>query len=187
MNPEYQTLPPYSSVEEHLNDCLSWLDECLDFCAGRDDGDRRSAPSPIYSGQRLLARQEAVADGQLPITTLIHRLSMTDFESFLLLLALAPELDIKYEYIYSTLQGNPACLHPTLGLAKNLYSIFAPVTLSQLEAITDSGSPINRFCFDRARHTIPPACSSTCPEKMESAGNAFSPRHSAAPVFKSAL
>ena len=71
MNPEYQTLPPYSSVEEHLNDCLSWLDECLDFCAGRDDGDRRSAPSPIYSGQRLLARQEAVADGQLPITTLI--------------------------------------------------------------------------------------------------------------------
>ena len=149
MNPEYQTLPPYSSVEEHLNDCLSWLDECLDFCAGRDDGDRRSAPSPIYSGQRLLARQEAVADGQLPITTLIHRLSMTDFESFLLLLALAPELDIKYEYIYSTLQGNPACLHPTLGLAKNLYSIFAPVTLSQLEAITDSGSPINRFCFEQ--------------------------------------
>ena len=149
MNPEYQTLPPYSSVEEHLNDCLSWLDECLDFCAGRDDGDRRSAPSPIYSGQRLLARQEAVTDGQLPLTTLIHRLSMTDFESFLLLLALAPELDIKYEYIYSTLQGNPACLHPTLGLAKNLYSIFAPVTLSQLEAITDNGSPINRFCFEQ--------------------------------------
>lgn len=146
MNSSRGHITPYTSIEEHLKDCLSWLDECLDFCSNQEN---RLPLSPVYSGRQLLARQEASPSHLLPLASLACRLSLSGFESFMVLLALAPELDMKYEYIYSTLQGNPACLHPSLGLAKNLYSFLRPVHLSMLERITDYHSPLNQYCFDR--------------------------------------
>ena len=146
MKPENECITPYASIEEHLQDCLSWLDECLDFCSRQEE---LLPLSPIANGKLLLARQEATPEDHLPLAILTSRLHLTGFEAFLILLALAPELDLKYEYIYSTLQGNPACLHPTLGLAKNLYSFLEPVSLSELEAVTDGSSRLNQYCFDQ--------------------------------------
>lgn len=146
MKPENQYIPPYTSIEEHLCDCLSWLDEYLDFCSNQKD---LLKPSPITSGRYLLARQENTPQKLLPFARLSGRFHLTDFDTFMVLLALAPELDLKYEYIYSSLQGNPSCLHPTLGLARNLFSYFKPVDLSQLESITDSHSHLNQYLFDQ--------------------------------------
>lgn len=146
MSSEVNTDIPFQSLEEHLNGCMAWIDECLSIFGEHSSA---SASSLRLSQKHLFARQEASPDIPLPLVRLRHMISMTDFEYFAFLLALVQELDIKYEYIYATLQGNPATIHPTLGLARSVYSFIEPVTFSMLERITDSSSLLNRYCFDQ--------------------------------------
>ena len=148
MNFEKNTILPYTSINEHLDSCMAWIDECLSIY-NKQISDSISLQSLKVTQNHLLARQEASLGTCLPLVRLYHMLSMTDFEYFSLLLALAPELNLKYEYTYTSLQGCPSLIHPTLGLARSLYSFIQPFTLAQLERITDGSSPLNRCCFEQ--------------------------------------
>lgn len=103
---------------------------------------------PIMEGysslwNRFLEREAASPD--LPLTLLFHRLNASAFARFSLLLALAPELNRKYEGVFACLQNNVHERHCTLGLAADLYTLLSPLPQEELYSLLDSQNPINRF------------------------------------------
>lgn len=117
------TVYPYTSNSEYLKDCFSWLD--LFF--NRLGSDVTPPIVAIQSARESILSRERVTTGNaesIPLLALSSRCQMDDLTFFLLLLALAPEYNLRYETVYAELQGNPDCLSPTLGLAKSLYPLY---------------------------------------------------------------
>jgi SpoVK/Ycf46/Vps4 family AAA+-type ATPase len=65
------------------------------------------------------------------LTWLKHRFDLSDFDLFLVLIALAPELDLRYERIYAYLQDNVTRKRPTIDLALNLLCASTAVKLAR--------------------------------------------------------
>jgi AAA+ superfamily predicted ATPase len=59
-------------------------------------------------------------DGSSRLSWLKHQFNLSDFDIFLVLIALAPELDLRYERIYAYLQDNVTRKRPTIDLSLNL-------------------------------------------------------------------
>lgn len=72
-----------------------------------------------------LRTQASLAAGFTPrVKMLVKKFRLNDFERFLLLLALSPAWDRKYESIYAFLHNNMQEKLPTKGLAISLYKMF---------------------------------------------------------------
>jgi hypothetical protein len=85
---------------------------------------RMSHDGPTGPAARLTesARElRALRAGDTPLTRLARSLALTDFESALLVLALAPELDLKYETIYAYLNNDVTRKHATADLAMRVF------------------------------------------------------------------
>lgn len=59
-------------------------------------------------------------DGSLRLSWLKYQFNLSDFDIFLVLIALTPELDLRYERTYAYLQDNVTRKRPTIDLALNL-------------------------------------------------------------------
>lgn len=132
---------PYRSLEEHLNDCLSLVDMFLDAAQ-----EEQSSKYPLKSAFEWLRGREEASAAQgivLPLPDLCIRFRLTDAEYFFVLLALAPELNSRYTLRYSQVHGDPAFLMPTLDFANALYSLCAPVPVTELIGLTDRRAPLN--------------------------------------------
>ncbi len=106
-------------------------------------------PEPFPDAQQALrhiqTRSEQQRDGGVLFSTLCESFSLSDFESFCLLLALCPDLDRKYESMFGFLQNDGAPGRPTLGLAHTLYQLVRPVPAAELYAILDRECCLNRL------------------------------------------
>jgi hypothetical protein len=69
---------------------------------------------------RAANRQRAAASGDLPLLYLERTFGLTPFELDLLILAAAPEIDLRYETLFTYLQHNNARQRPTVDLALKL-------------------------------------------------------------------
>lgn len=80
----------------------------------------------------------------LPLSYLADCFHLTEFERFCVLLALAVEVDRKYEKFYAFIQDDATAKMPTMGLALALYSVFG-----ELEEVDETalliGSKLYRF------------------------------------------
>jgi AAA+ superfamily predicted ATPase len=81
----------------------------------------------MQRGGETLGSDEIVSEvfrdfhSSLRITALSERCGLTDFDTEVLLLAVAPEVDLRYERIYAYLQDDVTKRRPTVDLALNLF------------------------------------------------------------------
>jgi ATP-dependent 26S proteasome regulatory subunit len=85
--------------------------------AGKADADIAAASNTIR--ERIIKSHEAGVYLRLPHLSSVFGLS--DFETDILLLALAPELDQRYQKLYSYVQDDVTRKRPTVGLALQLF------------------------------------------------------------------
>jgi len=116
-----------------------------------------SQVTTALSGQREMQRHEgfalhlnhlqqrAAASPPFPLSALFHKVSATDFQQIVILLALAPELNRKYERIFAYLQDNINEKRATLGLAADLYGLISELETGELYTLYNDRHPINRF------------------------------------------
>jgi len=76
-----------------------------------------------------------------PLTWLVQSFALDSFDADILLLALAPEIDLRYEKIYSYLQDDVTRKRPTIDLALNLLCDSAEDKLNQRSHFS-SNSPL---------------------------------------------
>jgi hypothetical protein len=133
--------PPVDVVG--LGQALGWLDECLrravaqarDQLGNEPGGDRfRGLYVADADVDRLLDRDAAVplyaeAAGEnrdehfgVRFDWLSHRFQLEPRDREILLLALAPDVDLRYERIYAYLQDDITRKRPTVDLALNLFT-----------------------------------------------------------------
>lgn len=137
---------PYETLEEHLNDCLSLLNLFLD-ASQKESPSRLSLEDGFHC---LKAREElTIAQGiSLPLLELRQRLELTGLEYFMVILALAPELNSQYSLYYSQIQGDASLLFPSLDFASRLYSLFEPVSITNIIAMTYKKHRLNTYLFN---------------------------------------
>jgi hypothetical protein len=70
--------------------------------------------------QRAREREELGAGVELPLHSVCDRLGLGSFERDVLLLALAPEVDRRYERVFAYLSDDATCRQPTVALALEL-------------------------------------------------------------------
>jgi len=132
---------------------LQWLDRRLEEAIASTDDDNKSA-SDTYRGllqiesetaEKLLEREPGIpqfsgleTDNLLvqilpdsPLDWLQKTYQLSEFEIKIMAIALAPELDRRYEKLYAYLQDDVRCKRPTVDLALNLLSNSAAEKLSQ--------------------------------------------------------
>lgn len=164
-----QSIVPFSDAKEFTSAYLAMLDGlCSTYLAisqsqspeafeGRGVVIPESQVTVALSGQLDIEPHEGFAihfkllqartriSPPFPLSRLFEKLNATDFQQLVILLALAPEFNRKYERIFAYLQDNINEKKATLGLAADLYSIIAPLPDSELYALYDSRHPINRY------------------------------------------
>lgn len=86
-----------------------------------------------------------------PLADLLQRFALEDFDADLLLLALAPEIDLRYERIFAYLQDDVTRKRPTVELALNLLCSSAQEKLQRRSHLS-SDSPLVR---NGLIHTVP--------------------------------
>ncbi len=106
------------------------------FHAG-EDSDRREEFRGLYISESeidsLVDRTETIGNAesavdfidacsQLPGSEIFSRLGLSDFDQAVLLIAAAPDLDLRYERIYAYLQDDVSRRKPTVNLALDLLS-----------------------------------------------------------------
>ncbi|MBQ7955264.1 MAG: AAA family ATPase [Lachnospiraceae bacterium] len=102
--------------------------------------------------QTLLYKGEAAAnEGRfLPFDTLRMLHEFTYPEVMALVLSFMPDLNRKYERIYSILQEEPSeSIRPTVGFVYDMCSLFMPMQYEDIALLSDEDSYIGRFVFDR--------------------------------------
>jgi hypothetical protein len=82
------------------------------------------------------------------LTALFEKLNATDFQQLVILLALAPEFNRKYERIFAYLQDNINEKKATLGFAADLYGIIAPLDDKELTVLYSERHPMSRFVLN---------------------------------------
>lgn len=157
---------PVRNRDRILNDILSWLDSCL-----REEvtAFRKTNVSPIEEFQGIYISDQSVdsflSHGQTnkaqridadfpPVlkqlnnlaewSRLISNLGLNPVDIALLVIALAPEVDLKYETIYSYLQNDISRKLPTRDLAIRLLSRFTNRP-SLIRSALGAGAPLFRF------------------------------------------
>jgi hypothetical protein len=160
---------PFLSEKEMTGVCLSLLDGlCATYIGVRRSespdafrGHGASVPESqieLYLGARQDTgphegfrvcledlRRRADASPGFPLAVLFRRLEASGFQQLLVIMALAPELDRKYERIFSFLQENSSEKRASVGLAVELYRLISPVSEEDLSIIHDEFHPLNRF------------------------------------------
>lgn len=112
--------------------------------------DARTVREPMPEGERVFAWWRtcmAGAEETLRFGRLCARLCLSGFEQFLALLALAPELNRKYETLFAFLQNDVNQTRPTLGLAVDLYSLGNALPEEEVYASLDRSRPLNALLF----------------------------------------
>ena len=151
-----------------LEDYLAWLDglcstclsiqqaQCPEAFQGRGVVVPESQVMLALSGQaplepqygyleQLRRLQARAAQSQEPLALLFRRLEAGDFQQLTLLLALAPEVNRKYERVFAYLQDDVQQRRATLGLAADLFGLVDTLEEPALFALCDQRHPINRF------------------------------------------
>jgi Winged helix domain, variant/ATPase family associated with various cellular activities (AAA) len=99
----------------------------------REQVDRLLSQQPGQTQFQLVedpAQAPDTGDAASPLRWLIESFALSGFDADVILLALAPELDLRYERIYSYLQDDVTRRRPTIDLALNLLSATAEDKLS---------------------------------------------------------
>lgn len=80
--------------------------------------------SPFAAGMPP-TEQNHIGDSSLPspLAQLIQRFGLTSFDADILILSIAPEIDLRYERVYAYLQDDVTRKRPTVELALNLFCV----------------------------------------------------------------
>jgi len=78
--------------------------------------------SDLTAKAAALRRTLAASDADSPFACLTAEFELSDFERDVLLLALAPEADLKYETLYAYLNNDVTRKYPTVDLALRVFS-----------------------------------------------------------------
>ena len=127
-------MTPYLDNTEYLRDELTRLNERLRRAVGESAGGdvgavgavplvaAASAPGDAPTAAEIDARVMAslAGGGDLRLPRIAALFSLTSFETDVLLLALAPEIDLGYERVFAQLQGDPNPCRATVDLAMRL-------------------------------------------------------------------
>lgn len=100
-------------------------------------------PQPGFAGE-LEALEAAEADADEPLARLFSHLGRDGLARLAVLLALAPEVNRKYERIFAYLQDDAAQRQATLGLCADLWSLVAPLEDGALFALCDGKRLLSR-------------------------------------------
>ena len=151
-----------------LEDYLAWLDglcstclsiqqaQCPEAFQGRGVVVPESQVTLALSGQAPMEPQAGFADhldqlrrratqSQEPLAVLFRRLEAGAFQQLVILLALAPQVNRKYERVFAYLQDDAQARQATLGLAADLYALVAPLEEGELFSLGDQCHPLNRY------------------------------------------
>jgi SpoVK/Ycf46/Vps4 family AAA+-type ATPase len=94
------------------------------LCISADEIERllaRTPGAPLFASRSSLPRSEkSVTEYAAQETRLKELFALTEFDLDVLLVALAPEIDLRYERIYAYLQDDVTKKRPTIDLALNL-------------------------------------------------------------------
>lgn len=102
--------------------------------------------------QTLLYKGEAAArEGRfLPFDTLRMVQEFTYPEIMALVLSFMPDLNRKYERIYSILQEEPSeSVRPTVGFVYDMCALFMPMQYEDVALLSDEDSYLGQFVFDK--------------------------------------
>ncbi|SET15868.1 ATP-binding protein [[Clostridium] polysaccharolyticum] len=89
--------------------------------------------------QKIVLRMKLLGD----------KMALSDFERFMVLLGWANYMDIKYELIYSYLQGDVRMKQPSLRLAVSLYELFQKIQQQEVAKLTFAQSPVFSVILQR--------------------------------------
>jgi AAA+ superfamily predicted ATPase len=81
---------------------------------------KRAAGSPLLYTENFQKFPADVVEANSPLTWLQANFNLSDFDINIIAIALAPELDRRYERLYAYLQDDVRCKRPTVDLALNL-------------------------------------------------------------------
>jgi SpoVK/Ycf46/Vps4 family AAA+-type ATPase len=102
---------------------------------GRDEVGRLLQRKPVATPfEAMLAAEQASGDSNgscSPLLWLMREFQLSNFDADVLLLGVAPELDLRYEKIYAYLQDDVTRKRPTVELALNLLCSSAEAKLSR--------------------------------------------------------
>ncbi len=102
--------------------------------------------------QRLLKKGERAAEEGifLPFDVLRMLHEFTYPEIMAVVLSFMPDLNRKYERIYTVLQEEPAqSIRPTVGFVYDMCSLFMPMQYEDIALLSDEDSYLGKFVFDR--------------------------------------
>lgn len=102
--------------------------------------------------QRLLKKGEMAAEEGifLPFDVLRMLHELTYPEIMAVVLSFMPDLNRKYERIYTILQEEPAqSVRPTVGFVYDMCSLFMPMQYEDIALLSDEDSYLGKFVFDR--------------------------------------
>lgn len=102
--------------------------------------------------QRLLKKGEMAAEEGifLPFDVLRMLHELTYPEIMAVVLSFMPDLNRKYERIYTILQEEPAqSIRPTVGFVYDMCSLFMPMQYEDIALLSDEDSYLGKFVFDR--------------------------------------
>lgn len=126
----------------------------------QDDVERSLAGSP---GEDILFDPKAGGGGLQPfdieddtrIVVVARAFALTPFDVNVLLLALAPEIDLKYEQVYAFLQDNVTRTRPTVELALNLLSRSVNQKIRRLERFRSAGPLVRHRIIELVADAAP--------------------------------
>ena len=135
--------------EDEIATLLRELDRTNDD-HGAVDGDDWAAPLSAIDA-RIGARKAASAREtiRLPLSQLCDVFNLSPFEEQCLVIAAAPELDVRYEKIYAFLQDDVTKKKPTVGLMIDLLCDTAEEALDARRLFA-SRAPLNKYHFVRS-------------------------------------
>jgi hypothetical protein len=107
--------------------------------------------SPFSLVGKLVDTREQPPTTDSPLTWLVRAFQLSHFDVDVLLLALAPEVDLKYEKIFGYLQDDVTRRRPTVELALNLLCASAEEKLACLRHLSSSGALIRNHLL----HLVP--------------------------------
>jgi hypothetical protein len=98
---------------------------------------------PRFHLQQHPQHQTDMTSEDAPLVTLIKAFGLSHFDVDLLILAVAPELDLRYERLYAFLQDDITRRHPSIELALNLFCMTAEEKVER-RASFDPNAPLIR-------------------------------------------
>jgi hypothetical protein len=109
------------------------------------------AATPFGSIGKFVDDSGELTSGNSPLTWLTREFGLCSFDGDLVLLALAPEIDLKYERVFGYLQDDVTRKRPTVELALNLLCISTDEKLQRRSHLCASGRLVSQGLL----HVIP--------------------------------